>query len=170
MDKKLKPIYYKKYNKHKSKYTKNKKTMKNIRKLKNNKKTKKGGGFFSFGKKTYRSNCIDCIKSGICSKPMRINNNLRNFNRKKCKKYHSSWRELKKVGLTQKNSSDKNFVDAIKYFRENPKSKITLEKFKKEGLLDNKLSPINAILKYIRIKDDNKLRKRSLGIAKLLGY
>ena len=138
-------------------------------KRKKYKKTQKGG-LFGFGKKTYRSNCIDCIKSGSCSKPMRINNNIGNFNRKKCKKYHSSWKELKKIGLTQKNSSNKRFVYAIKYFREKPKSKITLKKFKKEGILDNKLSPITAIIKYIRIKDGNKLRKRSLGIAKLLGY
>lgn len=169
MDKKIKPRYLKKEKINKVNVNKIQRKTKKKDKRKKYKKTQKAG-FFGFGKKTYRSNCIDCIKSGSCSKPMRINNNIGNFNRKKCKKYHISWKKLKKVGLTKKNSSDKNFVDAIKYFRENPKSKITLEKFKKEGLLDNKLSPINAILKYIRIKDGNKLRKRSLGIAKLLGY
>lgn len=167
MDKKIKPRYFKKEKNNKVNVNKIKRKTKKKNKRKKYKKTQKGG-LFGFGKKKIRSKCSTCIKYGNCDKYMNVD--LKGFNRKKCKKYHSSWKELKKIGLTQKNSSNKRFVYAIKYFIEKPKSKITLKKFKKEGILDNKLSPITAIIKYIRIKDGNKLRKRSLGIAKLLGY
>lgn len=172
MDKKMKPRYYKKYNKHKVKYTKNKKTMKNIRKVKNNKKTQKGGRFFGFGKKkSYDTSCSSCIQYGSCSSHMKLN--IPNLKKSGCKSYSNYLTKLKNAGVVNKSRSIKDLIKAISLFSEKESQVIkTLPTIIKSGVLNGKTGSEIMLNYFKNIKKFKNLKskKRSLQIATLLGY